>query len=347
MGGCWGAHIGVIDLLLTHDGGSWQVLGTRSCVRAATERRSPAPSQAVVEAVAQAHDETLTAVRRPVGSVAAPLHSYFTHLGRTDALRIVAEAQTAHIRKNLKDPTLAELPILAAIAPFKAGGRGGPGGYTDVPEGPVALRHIADLYAFPNAIAALKLTGEQIIEWLERSAAAYNQVKPGSMGTMLRNADVPGYNFEVIYPLDVTYDISQPARYDYTGKLIDPQAHRVANVLLNGEPLDLQGHYIVSTNSYRAGGAGAFAGARAENIVYQSPQVVRDMVRDYVQGSQIVTPKMLGAVRIKPLQNTQVIYETGPDAMQHLTQIAGYRPEPRGITRSGFLRLKLDLSQSA
>lgn len=345
MGGCWGAHIGVIDLLLTHDGGSWQVLGTRSSVRAATERRSPAPSQAVVEAVAQAHDETLTAVRRPVGSVAAPLHSYFTHLGRTDALRIVAEAQTAHIRKNLKDPALAELPILAAIAPFKAGGRGGPGGYTDVPEGPVALRHIADLYAFPNAIAALKLTGEQIIEWLERSAAAYNQVKPGSMGTMLRNADVPGYNFEVIYPLDVTYDISQPARYDFTGKLIDPQAHRVANVLLNGEPLDLQGHYIVSTNSYRAGGAGAFAGARAENIVYQSPQVVRDMVRDYVQGSQIVTPKMLGAVRIKPLQNTQVIYETGPDAMQHLTQIAGYRPEPRGITRSGFLRLKLDLSQ--
>ena len=347
MGGCWGAHIGVIDLLLTRDAGSWQVLGTRSTVRAATERRSAKPSQAVVDAVAQAHDETLNAVRRPVGAVGKPLHSYFTHLGRTDALRIVAEAQTAHIRAHLKDADLADLPILAAIAPFKAGGRGGPGGYTDVPEGPVALRHIADLYAFPNAIAALKLTGAQIIEWLERSAAAYNQVKPGSTGTMLRNIDVPGYNFEVIYPLDVTYDISQPARYDFAGKMIDPDAHRVHSVLLDGLPLERDRHYIVSTNSYRAGGAGGFAGAQAENIVYQSPQVVRDMVRDYVQKAPIVSPRMAGSVQIKPLQGTQVIYETGPEAMQYLNQIAGFHPEPRGLTRSGFLRLKLDLGQGA
>lgn len=345
MGGCWGAHIGVIDLLLTRDAGGWQVLGTRSSVRAATERRSSEPSRAVVDAVSQAHDETLCAVRRPVGTVSTPLHSYFTHLGRTDALRIVAEAQTAHIRAHLKDPELANLPVLAAIAPFKAGGRGGPGGYTDVPEGPVALRHIADLYAFPNAIAALKLTGAEVVEWLERSAAAYNQVKPGSTGTQLRNVDVPGYNFEVIYPLDVTYDISQPARYDFSGKLIDDKAHRVQTVLLDGKPLDPQAHYIVSTNSYRAGGAGGFAGARAANIVYQSPQVVRDMVRDYVQRSNVVAPRIAGAVRIKPLKGTQVIYETGPEAMQHLNQIARFRPIPRGITRSGFLRLKLDLSQ--
>ena len=346
MGGCWGAHIGVIDLLMTREGGAWRVLGTRSEVRALPKDgpQRQHPDRRVARAVAGLHADTLTAIRRPVGHLDAALHSYFTHLGVTESLQVVATAQRDYVRARLADPELAELPILSAVAPFKSGGRSGPAGYTDVPRGPVALRHIADLYPFPNAIAALCLTGAEVREWLERSAAAYNRVRPGSQGTPLRNADVPGYNFEVIDPLDVVYDLSQPARYDHEGMLQDARAQRVASVTLRGEPLDDAARYILCTNSYRAGGAGRFAGARARNLVLADERVTRDILCQHVSRNGPPTLDGHGSVRFKALPGTSVLFETGPGARRHLDQIARFRPEARGLTRAGFLRLKLDMT---
>ncbi len=51
------------------------------------------------------------------------------------------------------------MPILSAAAPFKAGGRGGPDYYTDVPVGPVAIKNVADLYLYPNTVRAVEVTG--------------------------------------------------------------------------------------------------------------------------------------------------------------------------------------------
>ena len=47
------------------------------------------------------------------------------------------------------------------------------------------------------------------------------------------------------------------------------------------------------------------------------------------------------------MPGTSVIFETGPSARRYLDQIAAFHPEPRGLTRQGFLRLKLDLSDGA
>lgn len=344
MGGCWGSHIGLIDLLLVHEGGQWQVLGSRSEVRA-LPRDEAAPAPRVTEAVEALHRDTLKAIRRPVGHADETLHSYFTHLGETASLQVVAEAQRAYVRTRLDDPELTELPILSAVAPFKSGGRNGPAGYTEVPRGPVALRHIADLYPFPNAIAALCLTGAEVVEWLERSAAAYNRVKPGSAGTPLRNGEVPGYNFEVIDPLDVVYDLSQPARYDHAGGLVDAKARRVVSVTLDGAPLDPAARYILCTNSYRAGGAGQFAGARAGNLVLADEQVTRDILCRHVSARGALARDGRGSIRFKAMPGTSVVFETGPAAKGHLAEIARFRPEVRGLTRTGFLRLKLDLSE--
>lgn len=347
MGGCWGAHIGVIDLLLLREAGEWQVLGSRSEVRTLSDPEGdtpPGPAHRVAEVVAEAHSDTLAAIRRPVGRSEQPMHSYFAHLGEFGSLRVVAQAQRDYVARRLTDPDLKGLPILSAVAPFKAGGRAGPAGYTDIPAGPLALRHIADLYAFPNAIAALCLTGAEIMEWLERSASAFNRVRPGSTGTPLRDPDFPGYNFEVIDPLDVEIDLSQPARYDAMGALIDAKAHRVVSATLDGRPLDLDARYILCTNSYRAGGAGGFAGARPSNLVLADERVTRDIVRQFVARQDTLASTEGATLRFTPLPGTSVVFETGPAARRYLDSIVRFAPEPRGLTRGGFLRLKLDLS---
>ncbi|MFN3953516.1 MAG: bifunctional 2',3'-cyclic-nucleotide 2'-phosphodiesterase/3'-nucleotidase [Pararhodobacter sp.] len=371
MGGCWGAHIGLIDLTLARDGGRWHVLASRSETRAvaAAEALPPAPRAArraaarvpsppmpvapparvarVAASIAAAHATTLEAVREPVGTSTAPLHSYFTHLGVLSALALVSEAQRHFITERLNDPGLAELPVLSAAAPFKSGGRAGPDGYTDVPEGPVALRHVADLYHFPNAIAALRLSGAQILEWLERSASAFNRIRPGSSETPLRNPEFPGYNFEVIDALDVCFDLSQPARYDAHGALVAPVAQRVVAAHHAGQPIAPAQDFILCTNSYRVSGAGGFAGTDAADLAFFDHTPVREVLSRFVATTSPLAPSPRGRLRFAPLPGTSALFETGPGAQAHLEQIDGFTPEPRGFSRAGFLRLKLDLSKGS
>lgn len=357
MGGCWGAHIGVIDLEMRREGGQWQVLKSRSETRSlpSPEVKSPAPARIgarsapagpiqVIRAVTEAHEAALAAIRRPVGMTEQPLHTFFAHLTGGAALALVAEAQRAFISERLIDPGLRSLPVLSASAPFKAGGRGGPLGYTDVPAGPLALRHIADLYTFPNAFAALRVTGAEVLEWLERSAAAFNRIRPGSRDTLLRNPEVPGYSFEVIDAIDVTYDLSQPARYDAKGALIDWKSRRVVQALFQGQPVEWKDEFILCTNSFRASGAGCFAGAEREKLVFGGETLTRDILRQHVarQGSLRILPR--GNLRFAPMGSTAAILETGPAARAHLTEIASFAPQERGLTRAGFLRLRVSLS---
>jgi 2',3'-cyclic-nucleotide 2'-phosphodiesterase/3'-nucleotidase len=350
MAGFWGSHIGLIDLLLTRESGEWRVLGTRSearpiqrKLRAADDLYDRGAAGIVNSIVAAAHDDTLAAIRRPVGHCPVPLHSYFVHLGGTDALSLVAEAQRAFIADQLTDPDLRALPLLSAVAPYKAGGRSGPGNFTDIPAGPLALRNIADLYLFPNAIAAVQVTGAEILDWLERSASAFNQVQPGDYDTVLLNAAMPGYNFEIIDDIDVTYDLTQPARYSAAGVVIHDQARRVSSATLNGAPIDPEARFILCTNSYRAHGAGDFPGMRPERIVFDGEQITRDILRAYIGRLGSVQPRPRGAMRFKPIPDASVIFETGPGARRHIHQIKAFRPEPRGLSRDGFLRLRLSL----
>jgi len=352
MAGCWGAHIGVIDLVLQRDAGTWHLVQSRSHTRSgkvmaatgcAGADRSRASAR-VAASVRDAHSATLQSIRRPVGHSDVALHTFFAHLGISTALSVVAEAQRRHVAERLADPGLRDLPILSAVAPFKAGGRAGPSGYTDIPAGPLALRHIADLYAFPNAIAALRLRGAALIEWLERSAAAFNRIRPGTSDTLLRHPDVPGYNFEVIDAVDVTYDLSQPARYDAQGRLIDRKARRVVQALFEGAPVAPADEFILCTNSYRASGAGCFAGAGRESLVFRDERLVRDILRDHVARGAPLDGRRRGGLGFLPMPGTSAIFETGPAARAHLDEIAAFSPVERGTTRAGFLRLRVDLS---
>ncbi|MEO0915254.1 MAG: 2',3'-cyclic-nucleotide 2'-phosphodiesterase, partial [Pseudomonadota bacterium] len=83
MGGFWGSHLGVIDLMLERDGGAWRIAGSASETRSIYSRdgRAYVPEvedyQPVLASVQKTHDETLAYVRRAVGETSAPLHSYF------------------------------------------------------------------------------------------------------------------------------------------------------------------------------------------------------------------------------------------------------------------------------
>ena len=151
---------------------------------------------------------------------------------------------------------------LEGRSPFRAGGRGGPDAYTEIPAGPITIADIANLYLYPNFCCALRVTGAQLVDWLEQSAGAFQQIIQGEHDQPLLDPTYPSYNFDVLYGLTYEIDLAQPARFSVDGRLVRPESHRVHDLRLEGKPVDPAQDVIVACSDYRASGAGRFAGAQ-------------------------------------------------------------------------------------
>ncbi|WP_282078319.1 bifunctional 2',3'-cyclic-nucleotide 2'-phosphodiesterase/3'-nucleotidase [Epibacterium ulvae] len=350
MGGYWGSHMGLIDLMLERDGNGWRVVGHASEARPISQRNEDRSITALVEsqpdvlAAAQAdHDGTLAYVRRAVGKTDAPLHSYFALVADDPSVQIVSIAQTWYIEQMLKGTEHEGLPILSAAAPFKAGGRGGPEYYTDVPKGDVAIKNVADLYLYPNTVRAVRVTGQQVKDWLERSAGAFNQVEAGKADQLLLNEEFRSYNFDVIDGVTYEIDLSQPSMFGPKGELLDAATNRIVNLQYNGAALDLDAEFIVATNNYRASGGGDFPGAKGDTIVFEGPDTNRDVIVRYIVEKGTISPRADANWKFTALPGTSVLFDTGPKATDYADSVPGVSIAPAGEGPNGFARFKIDL----
>ncbi|WP_170464612.1 bifunctional 2',3'-cyclic-nucleotide 2'-phosphodiesterase/3'-nucleotidase [Ruegeria arenilitoris] len=350
MGGFWGSHLGLLDLLLERDGNEWRVVTTTSEARPISKRNEDrsitalvGDDQKVLDSVAQDHDETLAYVRRAVGKTSAPLHSYFALVADDPSVQIVSIAQKWYVEEMMKGTEHEGLPILSAAAPFKAGGRGGPDYYTDVPVGDVAIKNVADLYLYPNTVRAVRVNGAQVRGWLERSAGMFNQIEAGSNDAILLNPDFPSYNFDVMDGVTYQIDLSQPSRFGPKGEEINPDAARIVNLAFNGEPVTDDMEFIIATNNYRASGGGSFPGALGDTIVFEAPDTNRDVIVRYIVEQGTIDPKADANWSFAPLEGTTVLFETGPKARDYISDVKGVAIEDAGEGADGFAAFRINL----
>jgi 2',3'-cyclic-nucleotide 2'-phosphodiesterase/3'-nucleotidase len=350
MGGFWGSHMGLVDLMLERDGNGWRIVGHTSEARPISRREEDRSVTALVEsapavlAAAQTeHDATLDYVRRAVGETAAPLHSYFALVADDPSVQVVSNAQTWYIEQMMAGTEYEGLPILSAAAPFKAGGRGGPEYYTDVAVGAVAIKNVADLYLYPNTVRAVLVTGAEVQDWLERSAGMFNQIEPGSADQVLLNPDFPSYNFDVIDGVEYQIDLSQPSRYDRDGNVVAEGAERIVNLTYNGAPVDPEQQFIIATNNYRAGGGGNFPGASPETTVFEGPDTNRDVIVRYIVEQGTINPAADANWSFAPMPGTTVLFDTGPAASAYSDAVEGVTIEPAGDGPDGFARFRISL----
>ena len=343
MPGRWGNHLGFVDFQLSVSrSGAWTVLDGVGVVRPISRRDGQQviplvePADDILAAVREDHEATLEYIRTDVGEITAPINSFFALVQDDPSVQIVTDAQKRYVERLLQGTGYEGMPVLSASAPFKTGGRGGAGSYTDIDAGSITLLEIADLYVYPNTLRAVAMSGGEIREWLEMSAGVFNQIDPEAKSEQpLINHGFPSFNFDVIDGVEYRIDITQPRRYDNDGKLVNADGRRIIEMRYDGQPIDMNQTFIVATNNYRAGGGGGFPGMNGSNIIIEAPDTNRDVLAAYILDLRTIDPSADGNWSFAPIAGeVHVIFTSSPDAEQSLQPCS--QIERIGTDENGF-----------
>ncbi|MCG8707358.1 bifunctional 2',3'-cyclic-nucleotide 2'-phosphodiesterase/3'-nucleotidase [Brenneria sp. 4F2] len=359
MPGQWGDHLGVVDLTLNNDSGAWKVEQARAEARPIydkTQKKSLAPEDAdLVKVLSDAHRNTRDFVSKPIGLSADNMYSYLSLIQDDPTVQIVNNAQRAYTEHFVQgDPDLADLPVLSAAAPFKAGGRkNDPASFVEVEKGQLTFRNAADLYLYPNTLVVVKVHGKEVREWLECSAGQFKQIDVhNSKPQELLNWDgFRTYNFDVIDGVNYQIDVTQPARYDGDCALINDNAHRITNLTFKGKAIDPNATFLIATNNYRAYGE-KFAGTGEKYVAFASPDENRSVLAAYIsaetQKTGAVKPQADNNWRLAPITSStplDIRFETSPSdkAAAFIKEKAQYPMMAVGADDEGFAVYRLDL----
>jgi 2',3'-cyclic-nucleotide 2'-phosphodiesterase/3'-nucleotidase len=359
MPGQWGDHLGIVDLTLQYRDQRWQVIDSQSEARAIYDRahkQSLAASDPKIHALLAAdHAAVRSFVGQSIGKASAPMVNYLVQLQDDATVQIVNDAQAAYVKHFIQgDPDLAELPVLSAAAPFKAGGRkNAPTSYLELAAGELSLRNAVDIYPFPNTLIALKLNGAEIREWLECSAGMFKRIDPNNKErqSLLNWEGFASYNFDVIDGVTYQIDVTQTARYDGACTLANKNSRRIYDLRYHGEPVTDEKIFLLATNNYRAYG-GKFPGTHGEHIAFSAPDDNRSILISYIraqtQAKGAITPQRDNNWSLKPIHSStplQIIVELSPGqkAEQFIAAQAQFPMKLIGEDEIGFALYQIDL----
>ncbi|MEM7732493.1 MAG: bifunctional 2',3'-cyclic-nucleotide 2'-phosphodiesterase/3'-nucleotidase [Pseudomonadota bacterium] len=342
MPGFRGSHLGVIDLDLTRMEGRWRV--ERSHVQALSVKGVP-EDDGLMRLVEPAHQATLDYIHQPLAETSRPIHSYLSQIRDDRPTRLVALAQRAFVKARLSGTEFDDLPLLSASAPYQTGGRAGPYAYIDIPAGPLTMREATSIYPFPNTLCAVRATGAELREWLDRAASAFGQILPGQGDQPLLNGAFPGHAVDTLYGLTYRIDLTLPPTYDDKGVRIAPVGtpSRVVNLMYDGASIAARDEFVVAVNGYRAYGGGPYAPVATDRIVLQTEPCALQSVADYLSAGGADVEESGPTWSFLPVAGACGVFETGPGLADHGDEVAGLGLMLDGLTEDGFLSVRTPL----
>jgi 2',3'-cyclic-nucleotide 2'-phosphodiesterase/3'-nucleotidase len=341
-------HLGVIDLGLAHDGQCWRVRSARARLhparpRGRTARRTADEDTGIRSLIEPAHAATRAWLAEPIARNPTRLTNHLSLVRPCSMLRLIARAKIEAVRDILAGGPEGALPVLASAAPYRAGGLGGPGNYSILPRGDLRMRQIMDLYPYSNRLVALRLTGAQVAEWLEFSAAIFHRIPPGGRDVPLIDDSMPCFGFDMVEGVSYRIDLSSPARYDAHGRLVAPQGRRILDLRLDGELLDPDRPVILATNSYRLSTTRAQTLGVDRQAIYQGEDMIRDILIDRLRRWGRVPDFGTPGWAFQPMPGTTAVFDSAPRAQVSPTPPGQPAIEPLGMTPDGFRRFRLVL----
>ncbi|HHS94230.1 MAG TPA: 2',3'-cyclic-nucleotide 2'-phosphodiesterase, partial [Rhodobacterales bacterium] len=321
--GFWGSHLGVIDLDLQRAAGAgWSVQRAKVETRPITAldpqtgalRSTVEPDKGILRLLKRLHHQSVTRMQQPMGKAHRSISSHFAAVAPVSAVDIVHRAQAWWAARLMAGSALASLPILSSSAPFTAGGLPGPSYYTNIAPGLITAADIADLYPFPNTLCALRLTGAELFDWLERAASVFNTIAPHGGDQPLMSSSTPLYGFETVAGCDYRIDLAAPPRYTPQGDLQTPSAHRVRDVAIAGRPVQANDSIVLLTNSYRFNGGAKYPLPKGNRTIVDCSTPVREIVCEYLSACGPYESEPWAQWRFAPVEGAGALFLSAPQS---------------------------------
>ncbi|QMV41156.1 bifunctional metallophosphatase/5'-nucleotidase [Cohnella cholangitidis] len=142
----------------------------------------------------------------------------------------------------------------------------------------VSMREVTANYPFPNTLKVLLLSGRDILEALEWTAAYF---ACGEDGTIIVD---PTY----LSPKPQHYNYDMWEGIEYEINVSRPVGSRIEYLRYQGKPIEPQGEYEAVMNHYRASGGGNYRMFRGKPIVREVTVDMTELIAEYLTKAGIV-----------------------------------------------------------
>ncbi len=183
----------------------------------------------------------------------------------------------------------------------------------EIKKGEVYVRDMFKLYKFENLLYTMKMSGQEIKDYLEFSYGQwFNQMKNADDDLLNFSRDEKGNYISAHGSPQLAanyYNYSSAAGIKYTVDVRKPVGKRISiTSMANGKPFDLKKTYTVALNSYRGNGGGGHLtlGAKipkdeiAGRIINSTPKDLRYYLMKWIEKEKTVNPKALNNWSVIP-----------------------------------------------
>ena len=152
----------------------------------------------------------------------------------------------------------------------------------------VTMRDIVTNYIYPNTLAVVRVTGEDLRQALEKSASYFS---------LSANKQLE-INPAFLYPKAQQYNYDMYAGIDYTIDVSLPLGKRLSLFTCNGKAIQAADELEVVINQYRAVGGGNYDMFSADKIIKEVTVDMTELIADYFKNHSNIQPETFNNFRV-------------------------------------------------
>lgn len=243
--------LAVAQLRLERHNGRWTVTHKRSWIIQAVHHREDSQVLAVA---AEGHRLAVRYAATVIGNTSVAW--------RGDSGRVAATPLTNFVLDVERRASGAQLASTAVFS------------LDSIAPGPITIAGMAALYPYDNTLRAVRISGEQLREYLEHSARFFRADARG----VEPDPTIPGYNYDVVGGVDYEIDVSRPI------------GERVTRLEFQGRPVAATDTFTMAVSNFRQAGGGGFSMLHGAPVVYDQQRDIRDLLIDEVRKRGTLSP---------------------------------------------------------
>ena len=247
----WATSVSVARLSLARANGKWGVVSkSGSLIPVANRAESPA----VLAATEQGHALAKQYANAVIGTTATIWKSDSARLRDMPIADFVLEVERKYTGADL-----------ASTSVFNTEAVLGPG--------PLTVAQVAQVYPYENTLKVIRITGQQLRDYLEFSSRFYPVIPAGASASapLVVDPKIPGYNFDIVSGVEYTMDLSRPF------------GQRITSLTYKGKPVAPGDSFTMAINNYRQSGGGGYSMIQSAPVVKDAQVEIRQLLIDEVK----------------------------------------------------------------